>query len=342
MSDILMQYGLFLAKAITVVVSVGARIGIAFALSRRGGGDDEGNRLEVHNLNRKYQDFSRTLAASVLGKKEFKAEMKSRKAREKARAAQPPRRRLFVLDFKGDIRAKAVRALREEITAVLTTATANDEVLLRLDNAGGLVHEHGLAASQLQRITERNVPLTVSVDKVAASGGYLMACVADRILAAPFAIVGSIGVLAQIPNFHRLMDRSGVDFEQIKAGDFKRTVTMFGENTDEDRDKLREQIEDVHLLFKDFVAENRPALDIAQIATGEHWYGLRARELRLVDELCTSDDYLLAATENADIYEVRYARKKSMAEKCAASMQATLGALHAWTSDRAWAARFDR
>src|SRR5690606_23658018 len=227
-------------------------------LSRRG---REAEGLKVTNLNTRLRDAADGLRRALLPKPERKRLVKQRK--QEAKAARGRRRkRVFVLDFRGDIRASATTSLREEVSAVLAVAEQGDEVLVRLENAGGLVHEHGLAASQLVRVKERGIPLTVAVDKVAASGGYLMACVADRILAAPFAIVGSIGVLAQIPNFRRLLDERGVTVEQVKAGRFKRTVSMFGEVTDEDRDKLREELEDVHALFQAMVAKHRPALDL--------------------------------------------------------------------------------
>jgi serine protease SohB len=211
--------------------------------------------------------------------------------------------------------------MREEITAILSLATPEDEVLVRLENAGGLVHEHGLAASQLLRIREHDIPLTIAVDKVAASGGYMMACVANRIIAAPFAILGSIGVLAQLPNFNRLLKKNGIDFEMIKAGELKRTLTLFGTNTDQDRARFKEQIEDTHALFKDFVSENRPSLDLDKVATGEHWYGRRALDLKLIDELKTSDDYLLSANAETDIYEITYTAGKRISEKLASALQ---------------------
>ena len=194
-------------------------------------------------------------------------------------------------------------------------ATENDEVFVRLESGGGVVHGYGLAASQLMRLREKNIPLTVSVDKVAASGGYMMACVGNRIIAAPFSIIGSIGVIAQIPNFHRVLKKHDVDFEQFTAGEFKRTVTMFGENTDEAKAKFREEIEDIHVLFKDFIVQHRPDVDIVKVSTGESWPGTRALERNLVDELKTSDDYLLENSQHADIYEISYVSKKSLIEK---------------------------
>nr|VFJ73151.1 MAG: serine protease SohB [Candidatus Kentron sp. FM]VFJ75240.1 MAG: serine protease SohB [Candidatus Kentron sp. FM]VFK20074.1 MAG: serine protease SohB [Candidatus Kentron sp. FM] len=328
MLDILMQYALFLAKAITIVIAIGIVIAMLVGSTRK---ERTGEKLEVRNINNKYEAMAEILRGELLSKKALKQWEKSDKTKKKKENKQQktddgsdPRKRVFVLDFDGDIKATACAALREEITAVLSLATGKDEVVVRLESAGGLVHEHGLAASQLMRIRQREIPLTVTVDKVAASGGYMMACVANHIVAAPFAVVGSIGVLAQLPNFHRLLDRHGIDFEQIKAGDFKRTVTFFGENTDKDREKLKEELEETHELFKAFIMENRSGLDIAKVSTGEHWYGTRALELKLVDELMTSDDYLLAASEKADLYEVSYTAKKSVTERIAAAVQAVV------------------
>ena len=205
--------------------------------------------------------------------------------------------------------------MQDEVTALLSVASTDDEIVVAVTSPGGVVHGYGLAASQLQRIRDRNIPLTVAVDKIAASGGYMMACVANRIIAAPFAIVGSIGVVAQMPNFHRFLKKHDVDFEEITAGQYKRTLTMFGENTDADRQKFREELEDAHELFKDFVVAHRPQVDLATIATGEYWYGKRALANHLVDELCTVDDYLFRQSEDADIFAIRYERKKSMVEK---------------------------
>ena len=217
--------------------------------------------------------------------------------------------------------------MRDEITALLSVANPQDEVLLKLDNSGGIVHEHGLAASQLTRIKDANLKLTVSVDKVAASGGYMMACVADRIVAAPFAILGSIGVLAQLPNFHRLLDRAGVDFEQHTAGEYKRTVTMFGKNSDKEREKLKIDLQETHILFRDFVSEHRSKLDIEKVATGEHWYGKQALELNLVDELKTSDELLVNALDEFDIYEIETQIKQALQDRLFGGLFAGINAL---------------
>lgn len=317
MTEALLEYALFLAKTATLVMAVAFVAGLLVNMSRRG---REAEGLKVTNLNTRLRDAADGLRRALLPKPERKRLVKQRK--QEAKAARGRRRkRVFVLDFRGDIRASATTSLREEVSAVLAVAEQGDEVLVRLENAGGLVHEHGLAASQLARVKERGVPLTVAVDKVAASGGYLMACVADRIVAAPFAIVGSIGVLAQVPNFRRLLDERGVTVEQVKAGRYKRTVSMFGEVTDEDRDKLREELEDVHALFQAMVAKHRPALDLERVATGEYWYGTRALELGLVDEIGTSDDWLASLVDDADAWNVQWRGHRRLMEKLAAAME---------------------
>jgi serine protease SohB len=318
------NYLLFLAKSLTVVVLVGALLILVGLLTRRGRPQ---SRLKVKNIGERYDDLTRTLRATVLPKREFKAAVKDQKARKKEVKAgtAPARPRVYVLDFHGDLRASRVAGLREEVTAILTLATPDDEVVVRLENPGGTVNDQGLAASQLLRVRQRGIPLTVCVDTVAASGGYMMACVANRIVAAPFAVVGSIGVVAQVPNFYRLLDRVGVDVEQFTGGEFKRTVTMFGENTDADRAKLTEQIHETHDLFKSFVGEHRPQVDLSAVATGEYWYGTRALELNLVDELSTSDDYLLEARKRADLFEVEYSVPLSRVRQLTAAAQSMIG-----------------
>jgi serine protease SohB len=321
MAEFIADYGLFLLKTLTIVVAVIAVIVAAAAAQRRA--THEG--LEVEDLNKKYRKLSDALLNAVSTKSEQKKVAKERKREAKAEEKQERSRpRSFVIDFKGDLKASAVGSLREEISAVLDVATPDDEVILRLENHGGIVHEHGLAASQLARIRDRQIPLIVCVDKVAASGGYLMACVGSRVYAAPFAILGSIGVLAQIPNFNRMLDSHGVDFEQVTAGQYKRTVTMFGKNTDEHRAKLKEELEDVHALFKDAVVRYRPALDLDKVATGEHWYGARALDLGLADELKTSDEVLAERATDRDLFQVSYRIKQPLQKRLMANVETAI------------------
>lgn len=312
MSEFFFSYGLFIAKIITALIA------LVFAVAIIGGSRKklDGPTLKITNLNDKFNDLKTSVQHSLMNKKEYKALQKSvAKDSKKEQKSAKTKPKLFVLDFKGDIHASGVEAMRDEITALLSVAEPQDEVLMRLENAGGAVHEHGLASSQLQRITDAKLNFTMSVDRVAASGGYMMACVADKIVAAPFAILGSIGVLAQLPNFHRLLDRVGVDWEQHTAGEYKRTVTMFGENGEKEREKLKVELHETHVLFRDFVAEQRPKLDVDKVSTGEHWYGKQALDLNLVDELVTSDEYIVNALDQFDIYEISMEIKQGLQDK---------------------------
>ena len=305
----LYEYGLFLAKAITIVAAIAVVIGLAAgaALSRS---KPKKGQLEFTDLSADYQHQTLELQQQLLDKKSFKQWLKAQQAKP-----QEDKARLFVVDFHGSMDARETDSLREEISAILSVAKADDEVLLRLESGGGVVHGYGLAASQLDRLQKQQINLTVAVDKVAASGGYMMACIGNKIIAAPFAIVGSIGVIAQLPNFNRLLKKHSVDFEQFTAGEFKRTVTLFGENTDKGREKFQQELEQTHQLFKRFVAEHRPNLDVQQVATGEHWFGYQALDLQLVDAIQTSDDYIMAALSQRQIYQVKYQLRKGMAEK---------------------------
>lgn len=322
------QYGLFLAKIATfVVVVAAAALFILSATQRKGSRRGE---LTLVDLGEQYRHMQEEMQVARMPQAEQKVWNKAQKKKDKAEAKlakqaaksgeqskQKPC--LFVLEFKGSMDAHEVEALREEITAVLAVAKAEDEVLLKLESPGGVVHGYGLAASQLDRLRKAGVRLTVAVDKVAASGGYMMACVADRIVAAPFAIVGSIGVVAQIPNFHRLLKKNAIDVELHTAGEFKRTLTLLGENTEAGREKFREELNETHRLFKAFVSEQRPSLDIDAVATGEHWFGVQAKEKGLIDEIGTSDDLLIAQLSKRDVIGVRYAQRKRLIDRLTGS-----------------------
>ncbi|MEO0367387.1 MAG: protease SohB [Pseudomonadota bacterium] len=318
MIEFLFAYGLFLAKVVTGLLALVLVIAIIAGSRKR----EDSSELKVTHLNDKFDALKKRLQQALMSKKDFKelTKTEAKEAKKKAKgktkeATDETKPRLFVLEFEGDIKASEVVSLRDEITAVLSVADKGDEVLLKLENAGGIVHEHGLAASQLKRIKDAGLRLTISVDKVAASGGYMMACIADKIVAAPFAILGSVGVIAQLPNFNRLLDKAGIDFEQHTAGDFKRTLTMFGKNSNKERAKLKEELEETHVLFQNFVSEHRPQLNMAEIATGEHWYGTKALELKLVDELITSDQLLIENLDSFDLYQIEVDIKQGLQEK---------------------------
>lgn len=322
--DYLFQYGLFLAKAVTFLITVIALLITIIALTSKQ--KNKKGMLEITDLSEQINDTKKSITEQLLtpsqlktkqkeDKKQLKAEQKEEKKSAHEETLIKIKSQLYVVDFKGSIDAKEVSSLREEITAILSVASEKDEVFVRLESGGGMVHGYGLAASQLQRIKDKKIPLTISVDKVAASGGYMMACVADKIIAAPFSIIGSIGVIAQIPNFHKLLKKHDVEFEQLTAGQYKRTLTMFGENDDLGREKFKQELEETHQLFKQFVGAHRPQLDIDKIATGEHWYGTQAIDLELIDIIQTSDDYLLEHLDTKHIVQVRYQKNKKLAEK---------------------------
>ncbi len=323
--EFLLNYGLFLAKAITIIISIMIIVGFfALILIKE---KDQKHRLIIKNINKKYREFADTLNDEILSKKKLKEYRKEQKLLEKEREKDDNRKRLFVLNFSGDIRATACKVLCNEVSAILTIATENDEVLVRLESGGGLVHAYGLGASILQRIREAKIPLTVAVDKVAASGGYMMACVADRIIAAPFAVLGSIGVIVGVPNINRLMKKHNIEYEQVMAGEYKRTLTVLGENTKKDREKVQEDVDRVHILFKNFVAQHRPAININTVSTGEHWHAIEAQKMHLVDQILTSEDYLIQASKHSDIYEVKIAGKKQLVEKLSSGVHTVIHSL---------------
>lgn len=322
------EFGLFLAKAVTVVVAIAAIISVIVASAQkvRDDEDDDGD-LKITRLNEKYRKLKESLEHKLLDEHQRKLQEKIRKKAEKTKKklakkarsgddAGETKGRIYVLDFHGDIKASDTDTLRKSITAVLGVADPQkDEVVVRLESGGGMVHSYGLAAAQLDRIRSKGIRLTACIDKVAASGGYMMACVADRIVASPFAIVGSIGVVAQLPNFHRLLQKHDVDFEVLTAGEHKRTLTIFGENTDKGRRKFLEDLEDTHVLFKEYVSERRPAVDISAVANGDIWFGKRAMDVQLVDEIRTSDEYLIDACDRGEVVGVSFRRKRTLPEK---------------------------
>ncbi len=323
MAHFFAEYGLFLLKTITLVVAILVCVLTSVAAATRTRRQEQKGALTIDSLNNCYEELQEVMNDQIMDKAALKQQRKLKKEEEKREKKSKPKieettttkKRIFVIDFNGDMKASRNASLAQEITAILSVAQTTDEILVRLESAGGLVHAYGLAASQLERIVKKNIPLTVAVDKVAASGGYMMACIANRIIAAPFAILGSIGVVAQIPNIHRLLKKYDVDVDVLTAGEYKRTLTIFGENTEKGRQKFMEELEQTHVLFKNFVSERRPQVDIAQVATGEHWYAIQAQKFQLVDEIMTSDEYLTTQSADADIYSVRYEVRKTLKDK---------------------------
>jgi serine protease SohB len=322
--EFLAEYGLFLAKTVTAIIGFAVLAAIIMSSGQKNKQGDDKGELEISPLNDQYDDISEAMSIALLQPAAQKAQAKKYRKEHKKRAKSEAKnteqqtddqKRVFVLKFNGNVSASAVTNLREEITAILTQATTKDEVVVKLESSGGMVHSYGLASSQLDRLRKRSIPMTICVDKVAASGGYMMACVGDKILAAPFAVIGSIGVVAQLPNFHRLLKKNDVDVELLTAGEHKRTLTVFGENTEQGREKFIEDLQDTHQLFKSYVAERRPKIEIDKVATGEVWFGSRALELSLVDELMTSDEYLTHCAKESKVFEINYVQKKKLPQR---------------------------
>jgi serine protease SohB len=320
--QLLTHYGLFLLETVTIVLAIIMVLFSIVAIAAKGKLKTKGQ-LHIESLNSDLQQVREQLQHTILNKKQLKTVAKQNKKLLKQQQKQQ-RKRIFVLDFNGDIKASQAENLRQEITAILSIATKKDEVLARLESPGGVVHGYGLAASQLQRLRDHHIPLTIAVDKVAASGGYMMACVADKLIAAPFAIIGSIGVVFQLPNFHKLLQKNNIDVEQVTAGQYKRTLTIFGENTQADREKVQQELDETHELFKEFITQHRPQVNMQQVGTGEYWFGLRAKQLNLVDDIQTSDEYLMQACQNHDIYRIKYAIKKSFGKRLAHGIQQSI------------------
>ncbi len=311
----LSEYGLFLAKILTALILIflfvlGIILIIAASKSNR---KEKNGRLTIQSLNEKYLNYQKCVNEAT--------HVKEKKNKIKKKKSVTEKKRLFVLHFSGDIKASTVPSLREEVTAILVSRKEGDEVLLCIESPGGVVPGYGLAAAQLERFKAAKIKLTIAIDKVAASGGYLMACLADHLISAPLAIVGSIGVIAQLPNFNRWLSKNEIDFEQIQAGQYKRTLTLFGKNTSEARQKMQEEVNEAHDLFKKHIMAYRPVVNIEQVATGEYWYGSRALELNLVDEIKTSDDFLLAVREQFDIYLLKYEVKKNLLQQITTQAQ---------------------
>ncbi|MFP4155730.1 MAG: protease SohB [Halothiobacillaceae bacterium] len=321
------DYLWFLAKGVTLVFLVALLVGAVAGALRQTRPEPEGN-LRVRRYNDHYRRMTRAIDEAVAPPRTLRQKWRWRREALQAERPSPEAPRTFVLRFEGDLRASQVERLREEISAILSRARPEtDQVVLILDSPGGLVPGYGLAAAQLTRLRDAGLPLTVAVDRVAASGGYLMAAVADRLVAAPFAIVGSIGVVAQIPNVHRLLKRHDVDIELMTAGEHKRTLTVLGENTEAGRRKFQEDLEQTHALFKEFLARYRPQLNLDQVATGEYWHAEQALALWLVDEIAVSDDLLRDLCANGETYEVHYHRKQRLHKRLAVSLQTVLDRL---------------
>ena len=309
MIDLLVAYGFFLLKIVTVLLVILIPILMISSSTKHRKETDKG-RIIVKNLSDKLEEIGVTLKSAEMDPKAYKSFLKERNKKKKKEIKGKSKEIVYVLDFKGDIQASAVGKLKQEINAIIASQVKCKEVVIKVESGGGSAYAYGLCAAELKRLVDNKIKLTVCIDKIAASGGYLMSCVATKIVAAPWAIVGSIGVIAQLPNFHRLLKKLDIDIEMHTAGKFKRTLTTLGENTKQGREKFISELEDLHVVFKDFVKENRSKIQVAKVSTGEVWQGEKAKKLGLIDEIGTSDDYLLKLASKFKLLEIQYFEKK--------------------------------
>ena len=326
MIELLIEYCFFLLKVITITFVIVIPILMIVSSSRYKTMGDKGQ-LIIKNLSEKFESMGTSLRGSQMDPKTYKKfikekEKKRKQDSKKKNKSSKQKSAIYVLNFQGDVMASDHDKLKQEINAILASKTSCKEVVLKVESGGGSAYAYGLCAAELKRLVDNKIKLTVCIDKVAASGGYLMSCVASKIIAAPWALVGSIGVIAQLPNIHRLLKDNLIDFEMHTAGQFKRTLTVFGENTEEGRQKFISELEDLHIVFKDFVKENRPNVDAMKVSTGEVWQGQKALALGLIDAIQTSNDYLLNLSDKYNLYEVEYHEKKSLGDRFAYGIQA--------------------
>ena len=316
--EFIIQYGVFLLKVVTIVIAILLPVLMIINSSKGKSAGDKGH-LQIKNLSDQFESMGNALQGALMDGKTFKKFRKDidKKKKKEDKTPAKDQQSIFVLNFNGDIQASEVDKLKHEINAILLSETKCKEVVLKVESGGGSAYAYGLCAAELKRLIDNKIKLTVCIDKVAASGGYLMSCVATKIVAAPWALVGSIGVIAQMPNINKLLKKNLVDFEMHTAGEFKRTLTVFGENTEEGRDKFKSELEDLHVIFKDFVKDNRPEIDTSVVATGEVWQGEKALEVGLIDEICTSDDYLVTLSKKFKLFEIEYVEKKNLSERFA-------------------------
>ena len=323
--EFLIDYGAFLLKTITFIVIFSIPLMLFF--SSRSKETSPSGTLKITNLSDKLDGMSSVIKSLTLSKADKKKLIKEKKKSLKAKKNKSIPKPVYVLNFNGDIEASSVENLKEEITAIIKSETKCQELVLRLESPGGTVIGYGLCAAQLQRLRDAGIKVTACVDKVAASGGYMMACVCNKIVSSPFAIIGSIGVVAAIPNFHKILKKNNVDYELHTAGEYKRTITMFGETTAAGRKKFKEHLEDIHVLFKDHIQKFRPSLNMKKVATGETWEGIKALEVGLVDEISTSDDYLLNLSKKHEIFEISYITKQNLQDRFSGFISSTISKL---------------
>ncbi|KZX82185.1 hypothetical protein A3715_00045, partial [Oleiphilus sp. HI0009] len=278
-------------------------------------------RIIVKSLNEEYQEIQDALL-------KFKPLKPIKSSSIRKFKASPNKQSIFVLDFKGDKTASSVGSLSKEVSAILSVAKPNDEVFLRLESPGGTITGYGLASQQLIRLREAGIRLVVSVDEIATSGGYMMAAVGDRIIASPTSMLGSIGVIMEVPNFYNLLDRAGVQFHQFTAGKHKRLVSMTNKIGDAAKDQINQDLEKSHELFKNHVHTYRNSVNLESVSHGDVWSAKYCLDNKLVDDLMTSEAYLFDRASRANIFHISWDVERSFSDKLSSfAAQASINTL---------------
>ncbi|CAB3976441.1 protease SohB [Candidatus Azoamicus ciliaticola] len=307
MANILTDYTIFFLKIITIIILLLLTIITCLIIIK----NKDNKYIEIKNINKKYITLKKMFLSEILKKTEKKNIIKNINKEEKIIKTK----NLFILNFNGDINASDINNLKDILSILILNKKYVDEVLIKLTSNGGIVTNYGLAATQLKRLKNENINLTISIDTIAASGGYMMACVANKIIASHFSIIGSIGVLGIIPNINKMLNKNNIEIEYHTSGKYKKTLSVIGENTEIGRKKFIESLENTHFLFKNFVKENRSQINIDEIATGEYWYGIDALKLNLIDKIQTSDEYIMENLNNTKIYEIKLNEKTNIKNK---------------------------
>lgn len=232
------------------------------------------------------------------------------------------RKTAVLLSFNGDINATEVIEFGRAVSMIVQMKDLVSEVYIIINSGGGVVNGYGLLASEIERLHYSEIETYALIDQVAASGGYMAACVANHVVAAPFAYIGSIGVVSEMPNFNQILSDNGINIEQHTAGKSKRTVTPLGKITDEDRNEFKKKLERIHRSFINHVSHYRNINDADEnknsiIFSGDYWIAEETVELELglVDEISTSQEFLLDKMKEYNIIEITFQENKTKKSK---------------------------
>jgi serine protease SohB len=266
--------------------------------------------LLQYHPNTKYERQLSFKTRGVEQKKGGLFRKKTKELDEKPLAERP----IAVVSFDGDVRATKRKIVSALIDELIVNKDKLSEAVVVVNSPGGSVAEYGLLYAEMERIRAAGISLTVCIDTYAASGGYLMSLPANRIVAAPFAFVGSVGVVAYSPNIHRLLKKHDIEPRLFTAGEFKRTVTLIGDDDEEAKQHFQHQLESLHGLFLAAVKKYRTGANFEKIGTGDHWTAeeSQTQNLGLVDHIATSREYLLKLNADRDL--VHLSQKKHMLE----------------------------